>query len=442
MSYLRKAFTILIAVSAILQSAAQHNPNRSRNGSIRHVFGEGVNISDSVEVYRTLVNNIPVDKDFINDPVFAIVGKNNSFYFSLGANFKFVGSYDWGNPAPDAQSSSVGSMTPAPPGDRQAFAMTAQGSNIYFNIIGFPQSANQVGLFISFALDKEPGNEYLVHASYVYMRYRHMLVGYSTSLYNDKASDPFTIDGHGPVASGAHDNIQINFQKYLSRKVRFGVGVEAPKCDYTGYIPGGSDDTDFSRTVRQRIPDVPFYIGYTFDDYSHVRLSGIFRGLTYRDNIAGKNRTVAAAGVKFTGSWLAGPVILYAQAQGGKGIASYIQDNHGLGLDLLPDNDRPGRLEAPWAWGCIAGMQYNFTKSLFATGVYSYMHNFVNPYATTTGIPYPSQLRSGHYLLGNLIWQISPLFRTGIEYVRTVRNNCDRSSLANNRLSILLSMSF
>ena len=70
------------------------------------------------------------------------------------------------------------------------------------------------------------------------------------------------------------------------------------------------------------------------------------------------------------------------------------------------------------------------------------MHNYVDPYVSAVGIPYDSQLRSGHYILGNVIWQISPLFRTGMEYVRTVRNNCDGSSLSNNRLSILLSMSF
>ncbi len=442
MSHLRLLFLAIAAVIAVTPSVGQHNPNRSRNGSLRYMFGDGVNISDSVEVYKTLINNTPVDKDFINDPIFAIVGKNKSFYFSIGANFKFVGSYDWGNPSSDPQNSSVGGLTPALPGDRQSFAMTAQGSNIYFNVVGFPQSANQIGLFISFKLDNRPGNNYAVRANYVYMRYRNFLVGYSTSLYNDKATDPFTIDNHGPVASGVHDNIQVNFQKYVSGGIRFGVGIEAPKNDYTGYVPADAPADNMTASVRQRIPDVPFYIGYTSDTYSHVRLSGIVRGLTYRDNIAGCNRTVPGAGLKFTGSWVADPFVFYAQAQGGKGMASYIQDNDGLGLDLVPDNSRPGRLVAPWAWGCIAGVQYNFSRSLFATAVYSYMHNYVDPYVSAVGIPYDSQLRSGHYILGNVIWQISPLFRTGMEYVRTVRNNCDGSSLSNNRLSILLSMSF
>lgn len=94
MSHLRLLFLAIAAVIAVTPSVGQHNPNRSRNGSLRYMFGDGVNISDSVEVYKTLINNTPVDKDFINDPIFAIVGKNKSFYFSIGANFKFVGSYD------------------------------------------------------------------------------------------------------------------------------------------------------------------------------------------------------------------------------------------------------------------------------------------------------------------------------------------------------------
>lgn len=442
MSHFRILSIAIAALLAVLQTEAQHNPNRARYGSVRHVFGDGVNISDSIDVYRTLVNNRPVDKDFLNDPVFAIVGKNKSFYFSIGANLKFVGSFDWGNPSSDAVNSSVGSMTPAVPGDRQAFAMTAQGSNVYFNIIGFPQSANQIGLFISLKLDKEPDSRYVVHANYVYMRYRDLLVGYSTSLYNDKAADPFTIDAHGPIASGAHDNIQVNFQKYLTDKIRLGIGVEAPRSDYTNYLPDTDASEGFTESVRQRVPDIPVYIGYTPDTFSHMRLSGILRCITYRDNIAGKNRTVQAAGLKFTGSWVADPFIFYAQTQCGKGIASYIQDNAGLGLDLVPDASRPGHLVAPWAWGCIAGVQYNFTKSLFATAIYSYMHNYVDPYVSAVGTPYEDQLRSGHYILGNVIWQLSPLFRTGLEYIHTVRNNCDRSSISNNRLSMMLSMSF
>ncbi|MDE6317105.1 MAG: hypothetical protein K2L73_01740 [Muribaculaceae bacterium] len=432
----------LLAAGMFCQVSAQHNPNRQHGGTVKHVIGDVVNISDSVDVYKTLISNIPVDKDFLNDPVFAIVGKNKSFYFSIGANFKFVGSYDWGNPSDDPMNFSVGGLQPSPTGDNRSFGMSAQGSNIYFNIIGFPQSANQIGLFLSLALDKSPGNEYLVHANYVYVRYRHLLVGYSSSLYNDKAADPFTIDSHGPIASGAHDNIQINFQKNILNHFRFGVGVEAPDIDYTPFVPEGTDVAGFTGTVRQRIPDIPFYIGYNVDTYTHMRLSGIVRGLTYRNGIEQRNHTVAGWGLKFTGSWVADPFVLYAQAQGGKGIATYIQDNDNLGLDLVPDRNRPGHLISPWAWGCIAGVQYNITDRIFATGVYSYLHNYVKPYTSAYGQPYDSQLRSGHYILGNVIWQISPLFRTGIEYVHGIRNNCDRTSLSGNRLYALLSMSF
>lgn len=431
-----------MAVAAIAQTSAQYNPNRSRGGSVKHVIGDVVNISDSVDVYKTLISNIPVDKDFLNDPVFAIVGKNKSFYFSVGANFKFVGSYDWGNPISDPMKFAVGDMQGAPTGDNRAFGMSAQGSNIYFNIIGFPQSANQIGLFISFALDKNPGNDYLVHANYVYARYRNLQVGYSSSLYNDKAADPYTIDAHGPIASGAHDNIQINFQKNINAHVRVGVGIEDPDIDYTPYIPAGGDPAKYTGTLRQRFPDLPFYIGYNFDTYSHVRLSGIMRGLTYRNCIEERNRSVPGYGLKFTGSWVAQPCIFYAQAQGGKGIATYIQDNDNLGLDLIPDRNRPGHLVAPWTWGCIAGMQYNFTERVFATGVYSYMHNCLRYYSSDYGIPYDAQLKSGHYILGNVIWQISPLFRTGIEYVHGIRKNADRHTISNNRVYALLSMSF
>lgn len=423
-------------------ASGQRHPNRKGTGKLRYVMGDNVNISDSVNAYKLLFENIPLDKDFINDPIFAIVGKNRSFYFSVGANLKFTSCFDWGNPSDDPSGMSAASLTKAAPGDNTAYQMTAQGSNVYFNIIGFPSSANQIGLFISLAMDQDPGNSYKVHASNVYMRYRCFTFGYTSSLYNDKAADPYTIDGHGPIASGSHDNIQVNYQRFLSQHVRIGASIEAPKNDYTAYLPDNSGEEVDRPKLRQRLPDLPLYVTYLFNPHSHLRLSSVLRCLTYRDHVERKNHSLLGCGLKLTGAAPVGPLVLYGMAQGGKGISSYIQENKDLGLDLVPDMSRPGRLKETWSWGCIAGVQCNWRPNLFSTVVYSYMRNYVDPYTNGSGIAYDEQMRYGQYALCNLVWQISPLFRTGIEYLHGQRNSFGHQRLSNNRVSALLSMSF
>lgn len=433
--------TALLAFAGLQLSAQQH-PNRPGKGRLKYVIGDNVNISDSVNAYKLLFENIPLDKDFINDPIFAIVGKNRLFYFSLGANLKFTSCFDWGNPSDDPSGITVAGIRKAAPGDNTLYQMTAQGSNIYFNIIGFPSSAHQIGLFISLAMDGEPGNSYKVHASNVYMRYRNFTFGYTSSLYNDKAADPYTIDGHGPIASGSHDNIQMNFQKFISPHIRVGASIESPNSDYTSYIPDDPETDDRQPELRQHIPDLPMYITYAFNSTNHVRLSTVLRGLSYRDHVAHRNHTLFGWGVKLTGAAKFGPVVAYGMAQTGRGISSYIQENRDLGLDLVPDMSQPGRLKEPWAWGCILGLQYNIKPNLFATAVYSYMRNYIDPYSNGSFISYGDQLRYGQYALCNVIWQISPLFRTGIEYVHGQKNVFSHSRLSNNRISALLSMSF
>lgn len=152
---MRRSFFIILVLClgiAIQPLNAQQHPNRRGDNKLKYVIGTEVNISDSINAYKLLYENIPQDKDFLNDPIFAIVGRRGYFYFSVGANLKLGLCYDWGNPVDNPQGVSVAGMQKAAPGDAQEFQMTAQSSNIYFNIIGFPNSTNRAGLFFSLSL--------------------------------------------------------------------------------------------------------------------------------------------------------------------------------------------------------------------------------------------------------------------------------------------------
>lgn len=434
--------TLLAALLFCVSAQAQQHPNRMKKNELKYVVGTEVNLTDSVNAYKLLYENIPQDNDFLNDPIFAIIGRKRYFYFSVGANLKLGLCYDWGNPSDNPQGMSVAEIQKAPPGDSQAFQITAQSSNIYFNIIGFPNSANQTGLFFSLALDGEPGNSYKVHADNAYLRYRGFTLGYTSSLYNDRAADPYTIDGHGPIASGGHNNVLVHYQKFVSKHIRLGLGIEAPTNDMSLYVPDGMEE-DGVRNVRQRVPDVPMYVTYAFNSSDHIRLSAIGRVLTYRDFVEGRNRNRFGWGLKLTGAATLGKTVVYGMAQGGKGISSYLQENRSMGLDLVPDMSRPGCLKEPVSWGTILGVQYNWRPNVFSTVVYSFIRNYVDPYGNTSfGIDYADQLKYGQYALANVMWRINRLLLVGAEYVYGQKNTFGRERLSNNRVSLQVAVSF
>lgn len=440
---------ILAILSAICLHAvcvplfAQQHPNRAVGNKLKYVLGTEVNLTDSVNAYRLLYENIPQDKDFLNDPIFAIVGRHRIFYFSIGANMKLGLNYDWGNPVDDPQGMSVAGIHKAPPGDDQAFQMTAQSSNVYFNIIGFPNTANRAGLFVSLALDGEPGNSYKVHADNVYFRFRGFTVGYTSSLYNDQSADPYTVDGHGPIASGSHSSILANYQHYVTKNIRLGLGIEGPSRDYSYYVPDNMEDGELPPNLRQRVPDIPMYVTYAFNSSDHIRLSAISRVLAYRNYVDNSNHKKFGWGLKLTGAATWGRSVFYGMVQGGKGISSYLQENRGLGLDLVPDMSRPGYLTEPFSWGCMLGLQRNWRYNLYTTIVYSFMRNYVDPYTNgSNGIAYADQLKYGNYALANLIWRCNRLMQVGVEYLYGQKNTFSRERLSNNRLSLQVCVSF
>ncbi len=440
----RNIYLMMALLAAILCEPlmAQQHPNHRLGNRLNYVVGTEVNITDSINAYKLLYENIPQDKDFLNDPIFAIIGRRRVFYFSVGANLKLGLCYDWGNPSDNPQGMSVAEIQKAAPGDTHAFQMTAQSSNIYFNIIGFPNSANQAGLFLSLALDGEPGNSYKVHADNAYLRWRGFTLGYTSSLYNDKAADPYTIDGHGPIASGGHNNILISYQKFITGNIRLGIGIEGPTTDLSTYIPDHLKDEKL-RNVRQRVPDIPLYVTYAFNSSDHIRLSAIGRLLTYRNHVANRNQNALGWGLKLTGAATFGKSVVYAMTQAGKGISSYIQENRNLGLDLVPDMSRPGHLVEPLSWGCILGLQYNWKPNVFSTVVYSYMRNYINPFThASTGIKYTDQLRYGQYALANVMYRLNRLLLVGAEYLYGQKNTFGRETLSNNRFSLQVAVSF
>ena len=409
-------------------------------------FGTHVNLADSARLYKTLLQNTPIEPEFTYAPHFAIVGYQGKFYFSTGVRMRFTTSLDWGNPIENPQGMSIADLKPAADGYRSLLQMAAGTSKLYFNIIGFPHSEHQVGLFVSLGLDADGNNTYRVSTSQAYMRYRNLQCGYFSSLYDDPGADPYTIDAEGPCASGAHKNVGINYQKALTSKISTGMGLEMPKVKYTQCVPSSFTLEQVEALVKndfQYVPDVPAYIHFATGKNSHLRLSGVLRHINYYNLEQSANRRTFGWGLKLTGTCDIGHLTLCCMAQGGQAIAHYFAGFNGDNLDLVPDgNALNGDLVATKTAGFIASAQYNYTPHFFSTLIYSNMSNITPAYSCEATEAHSNQIRMGQYASGNLIWRISDLFSAGVEYALIASTTEGGTTLYNNRIYGMFMMTF
>ena len=413
-------------------------------------FEKYSNISDSLATYRALRDNTPIEPAFKKVPRFAIVAGDGNFVFSAGASVKFITTYDWGNPVTNPKSMGISAITKRGPGDKRLFQMSAGGSGIYFNIIGFPNAANEVGLFISLGVDNEANNTYKLNCGKVYLRWRGLLAGYAKSLYDDIDADPYTIDGYGPCASGAHDNVTISWTQPIGKYFSAGIGAELPKSSYTAPLPLDMDPEEAKKKVAssfQTVPDFPFFVQFN-NKTGHVRLSAVWRNLHYVDyTLTNKRRSETGFGVKLSTKQTFGPVNLYGMVQYGKGIANYFKNNYGAGLDLVPADiseifTEGVKLVPTRSFGLMAGAQYDINPKLFMTGMFSFLRNYTPEYILPSTTNWEDQMRRGYTVNVNAIYRISSIFSAGLEYRYGRRVNETYTSLSNNRVYAMLYMNF
>lgn len=83
--------------------------------------------------------------------------------------------------------------------------------------------------------------------------------------------------------------------------------------------------------------------------------------------------------------------------------------------------------------GWYAGLQYNFSKRVFASATYSQSHLFSKQdFAANNG----TQYRRGQYVVANVFWNVCPNLQVGAEYLHGCRHNFDGDSRWANRINV------
>lgn len=394
-----------------------------------------VEYKDSTDAFITMHENAPKKGNIKDVPRFTLYGKNGKFYMGVGANVKAVGVYDFGNPisTPNLFTTSAIPMSVAP-GNGAEFKFNAQQSNIYMNVVALPGSENQVGAYVSVNFLGDGYNPMLQHA---YLKYRGITAGYTFSLFSDAAATPSTIDYEGPNAFTGVIHGNIYYEKPFGKhnEWKAGVGLDVPANSYT--------NAERTVTVSQRVPDIPFYIQRSWaGGAGWLRVSGIVRNLYYRNEEAGKNIDKVGWGVKASGMTpIVGGLTGYYQAVYGKGIASYIQDLTGCGMDLMPSQDAPGVLDPVKAWAGFGALQYNFSPSVYCTAIYSHVRTYAHPYSSTSS-PWGASYKYAQYILGNVFWDVNSIVQVGVEYIYGRRVDYSGAQAHDNRIEAMIQVSF
>lgn len=422
------AASALFALSMYAQSPSIAAFDRASVTKVEH--------KDTTEYFITLHANAPKLQNIHNVPRFAILGKEGDFYLGLGTNISAVAVYDFGAPISDPNAF-VTSAIPMnlPPGNGAQVRFSGQQSTIYLNVVGLPGSKDQIGAYVSFNFY---GDKYTPHLKHAYLKYRNITAGYTYSIFTDIGACPATIDYEGPNAFTAMTHGTIAYEPFIDKhkKWRVGVGLDMPENSYT--------DAAHTATVTQRVPDIPFYIQHSYcDNDAWIRLSGIVRNMYYRNEIAQKNVDEVGWGVKVSGTTpLFGDLSAYYQGVYGKGIASYIQDLSGGGLDLMPQGDNAANIKPVEVWGALGALQYNFSPRCFATAIYSHVRTYAKPYTTTAATPWGDNFKYAQYVCANVFYDINSIVQVGAEYLYGRRVDYSGLSRHDNRLQGLLRVSF
>ena len=360
-------------------------------------------------------------------PRFIMVDRKNRVAFGIGGYVKATTSNDFAGIANDIDF--VTYDIPVPKGDfnKSQILMDASTSRLFFKLVGQNRVLKKFSAYIETDFR---GNNYSLRLRQAYVSFRGMIMGQTWSTFVDLAAIPPTIDFEGPTASVAARNVQFRYSIPFKDKWEFAIALENP--NYSATL------NDYVQIAKQRCPDIPMYLQYKWKNGSHLRFSGILRGMRYNNLLNAQGRTAFGWGVQMSGlANMSSKFTLYYQGVYGKGISKYINDLGGNNLDLAI-SENGGELKPIPVAGGVMGLQYNILDNLFASVNYSYLRLFDDGDILYS----PSMYKQGQYLAANMFMTLDNDWQFGVEYLWGARKNQDDMKSFANRIQIMAQYNF
>ncbi len=285
------------------------------------------------------------------------------------------------------------------------------------------------------------GSSYGPRLRFLYFDVGYFRFGQDATLFMDYSASPNIIENEGPASMVLIRQSLARVTIPLSSSWKLALGAEQPFSDITfSQSPSGA-------SIGGRLQEIPDFTGHLrFDGiYAHLQCSGIVRRLTYETPLEAQ-RSATGYGINLTGdlqlwSLVSGgspvpdacprPVDkcrFVGQYATGYGIARYIQDASGMGLDAALDGN--GELVALFARGWYAGYEHWWSNEL--TSTFLFAQNANGSTATLPAVTYIG----ADYLAANLIWNYSDNGWVGIECLWGQRHDLNGQSADANRIQL------
>ena len=253
----------------------------------------------------------------------------------------------------------------------------------------------EADLFGNASFNFQPGS-YQFQLRHAFGQLENLAAGYSFSAFMDNDALPDTLDFEGPGAAPFLLLAQGRYTWKLNKNANVALSLEAPQSQVTAPIGSGKSTS----------PDVTLRGRYEVEE-GHVQLSGVYRRLGWNSG-RGTNVYTNGYGLNLAGSLKTiGEDYLVAGGIWGKGIARYVLDITGLGLDAVVDPN--GNLQALEEYGGYAGYTHYWTPKLRSTAVVDYLGMSNKPYQS------PTSFTNSQYYSANLIWNPWGALNVGVE---------------------------
>lgn len=385
--------------------------------------GDTARLNDAV--YAVFYNT---ENLMFNDPSvprFQLVDREGTTIFGVGGVAEGLLYYDF-----DGSVDGSGFVTYNIPVPRDAARRSQLGAGVSQSSIFMKLArATRVGI-LSVYLQAEfsggvSGHDFNLKQAYISLA--GVTAGLTNSVFSDPASGVPTVDPAGPPGAITAKNIQLSYNHQFSHNISGSLSLEMPEATNTLSAT--------TATIKQRYPDIPLNVQYTWYSGSHIRAAAILRNLTYRDLVAAKNKVVTGWGVMVAGTATAYDTIdLLYQAGYGHGIGRYVHDFEKNGLDLIPDGE--GRMMAPASFSFTTGIRFKPSKKLLISGSYGYCRLYDGASLGSDGFR-----RSGYGVVNAFYTPISDL-QLGIEYLNGRRVDQDHTHGTANRIMAMIKYSF
>lgn len=362
-------------------------------------------------------------------PRFLLIDQKKRFALGIGGYVRATAEYDFGGIVKDVDF--FPALIPNKGGSyvRNQFQMDASTSTIFLKLVGHTK---HLGDFVVYTAGNFRGDGYTFELQNAYASFLGFTLGYSYGTFMDLAALPPTIDFAGPNGSAFYRTTQLSYLYSGLKNWKLGVAVEMPTVNGT--------TTSKLSVSTQRMPDFTASAQYNWNKNSHLRVAAILRSMTYSSDVHQKAYSTTGYGLQASTTFTVTPKWqVYGQINYGKGIAQYLTDLSNLNVDIVPDPENNGKMQALPMLGWYAGLQYNICKNVFVSGTYSLSRLYSeNGYPSEN----PEAYRKGQYLVANLFWNVTSNLQVGAEYLRGWRTDFNDATRHANRMNLLVQYSF